>query len=209
MSESDPRSPAHWLAQGLAYLDAGERERAADCWQHVLEIEPGHQGALDCLASLQAEADGDASALETDPIDAGDAQDDSGTAGDLLASELREEALELLAGGLVDDAYQLLTTTPSDGSAELESLALIELLRTHLVDDVLLRLGSSSAVPVVEIGPKDLMKFNLPPGAGFLLSRIDGQTPVDDLVAVSGMDPFETFHTLGRLLEAGIVGVAE
>lgn len=127
----------------------------------------------------------------------------------LRPEELREEALELLAGGLVEDAYQLLTTTPTTGTGDLETLAVIELMRTHLVDDVLMQLGSASAVPIVEMAAEELMKFNLPSGAGFLLSRIDGQTSVEDLVALSGMDPFETFHTLGRLLEAGIVGVVD
>ena len=66
-----------------------------------------------------------------------------------------------------------------------------------------------TSLNLVEMAAEDLMKFNLPSGAGFLLSRIDGLTPVEDLVAVSGMDPFEAVHTLGRLLEADIVGVVE
>ncbi|MCP3985794.1 MAG: hypothetical protein GY723_15525 [bacterium] len=136
-------------------------------------------------------------------------QDPNEAASLLRPEELREEALELLSGGLVDDAYQLLTATQGAGESEPETLALVELLRTHLVDDVLMQVGSPSAMPVIEMDAEDLMKFNLPAGAGFLLSRIDGQTQVDDLVALSGMDPFETYHTLGRLLEAGIVGVAE
>ena len=131
------------------------------------------------------------------------------TVSGLLPEDLREEALELLAGGLVEDAYQLLSTTPTSGTADLETLAVMELLRTHLIDDVLMQVGSASAVPIVEMAAEELMKFNLPSGAGFLLSRIDGHTTVEDLVALSGMDPFETFHTLGRLLEAGIVGVVD
>jgi len=112
-----------------------------------------------------------------------------------------------VAGGLIDEAYELLTTAGGPGAMDLESLGLLELLRAHLHEDVLRRFGSPRSVPVVEMAPEDLMKFNLPAGAGFLLSRIDGVTPLEDLMAVSALDPFDTMHTLGRLLEAGIVGV--
>ena len=36
---------------------------------------------------------------------------------------------------------------------------------------------------------------------------IDGNTSVDDLVALAGMEPFEALHMLAKLMDAGIVEV--
>ena len=195
---------AKWMSEGLALFAAGDRVGAAARWKQVLAVDPDHAVAKDYLGTL-----GENTAVEQADMDDvnGSAAADAGGESE-LAAEIRAEALDLVGGGLIDEAYDLMTSTAGDGPADLETLALLELLRMHLHEDVMRRLGSAASVPVVEVSPEDLMKFNLPAGAGFLISRIDGQTPVEDLVAVSGMDPFETMHTLGRLLEAGIVGVA-
>jgi hypothetical protein len=57
----------------------------------------------------------------------------------------------------------------------------------------------------VKVGSEQLLRFNLPPDAGFVLSMVDGHTRVDELVTVSGMDPFDALHLLCRLETAGIV----
>jgi hypothetical protein len=36
---------------------------------------------------------------------------------------------------------------------------------------------------------------------------IDGHTSADELVALTAMDPFEALHTIGKLMDAGIVEV--
>ncbi len=194
---SDSRTIAQWLSEGLTLFSAGDREGATACWLRVLAADPDHGAAKDYLRAVGETAPAQAEILDDEEELEGPTQ-----------AELREEVVDLVSGGMIDEAYELLTTTTSEKEADLETLALLELLRMHLHEDVLVRLGSTESVPRIEMAPEDLMKFNLPAGAGFLISRIDGLTPVEDLVAVSGMDPFETMHTLGRLLEAGIVGVA-
>ena len=61
--------------------------------------------------------------------------------------------------------------------------------------------------PRVRVAAEQLLRFNLPPDAGFLLSMMDGHTRVDELLTVSGMDPFDVLHLLGRLEAAGIVEI--
>jgi hypothetical protein len=51
------------------------------------------------------------------------------------------------------------------------------------------------------------MKFNLPAQAGFMLSLIDGDTSVGDIVSLSGMDSFEALRVLNGLVDAGIVSL--
>ena len=68
-----------------------------------------------------------------------------------------------------------------------------------------MRTNGGAAVLRVKLGPQQIMRFNLPPNAGFVLSMIDGRTSADEIVAISAMDPFEAHHTLAKLLDAGIV----
>jgi hypothetical protein len=69
------------------------------------------------------------------------------------------------------------------------------------------RTKGGAGVMRVRLGPQEILRFNLPPNAGFVLSMIDGHTSADELVALAAMDPFETLHTLGKLMDAGIVEV--
>jgi hypothetical protein len=83
---------------------------------------------------------------------------------------------------------------------------MFELLRARLFQRYRAELGDLSQVPrLVQGAAADLRSRNLPPSAGFLLSMIDGRTPLGDLVSVSGMDRFEALRSLYRMKEAGIV----
>jgi hypothetical protein len=92
----------------------------------------------------------------------------------------------------------------------LESEAMVELLRATLYRHYQAELGELSKVPrLVEHSDTDLRSRNLPPSAGFLLSMIDGRTPLDDLVSVSGMDRFDAMRSVHRMLEEGILEWAQ
>ena len=67
--------------------------------------------------------------------------------------------------------------------------------------------GGVSA-PRVIMTPDQIMRFNLPADAGFVLSMMDGRTGVNDIVALSGMDPFEAMRLVHKLCAAGIVEAA-
>jgi hypothetical protein len=68
------------------------------------------------------------------------------------------------------------------------------------------RHGRLKDVPA-RMGLEQVMKFNLPAHAGFLLSLVDGNTSMGDVVSLSGMDVFEALRVLNGLLEAGILAV--
>ena len=73
------------------------------------------------------------------------------------------------------------------------------------------RMGDLGGIPRLSLGLSDVMKFNLPAHAGFMLSLIDGDTSIGDIVSLSGMDSFGALRVLNGLIEAGIVslGTAE
>ena len=82
---------------------------------------------------------------------------------------------------------------------------MVELLRAKLFRRYREELHGLAQVPRMVEGVGDLQGRNLPPSAGFLLSMVDGLTPLADLVSVSGMDRFEALRSIYRMHEAGIL----
>ena len=115
-----------------------------------------------------------------------------------------EEARRLLHAENAEAALELLSSAPGGRSFEAE--AMVELLRAHLFGRYRTELGDLSVVPRLKAGgAADLQSRNLPPSAGFLLSLVDGMTPLSDLVSVSGMDRFEALRSVCQMQEAGIL----
>lgn len=69
------------------------------------------------------------------------------------------------------------------------------------------RIGSLRHVPQVRIAATEIRWLGLDPRAGFLLSRIDGVSDVEELLDICGMDRLEALRTLVELLERGAVHV--
>lgn len=175
---------ASLLQEGLELYGTGEVARAFLVWSEVLEIDPGNEEALDYMrdADRRAKPRGD--------------EDSPGRS-------IVGEARRLLHAEGPDAAFELLNSAPAGGSFEGE--AMIELLRATLYQRCREALGDLRQVPRVVGPPGDLQSRNLPPSAGFLLSMVDGQTPIADLVSVSGMDRFEALRSIHRMHAAGIL----
>ena len=90
----------------------------------------------------------------------------------------------------------------------LELHSYLELARSRLVRVYRDRVGSADGGPSLRISHDEILKFNLPAQAGFLLSLVDGATPTRSLLDLAGMDPFEGLRALSSLLDAGILEVA-
>lgn len=67
------------------------------------------------------------------------------------------------------------------------------------------RLGASNRLPQVIMKQPDLGKVGLDHRRAFLLDRIDGNTTVEDLLAVSGVGRLEAYRTLCWLLRRGVI----
>jgi hypothetical protein len=82
-----------------------------------------------------------------------------------------------------------------------------ELVRSHLFKYFRERVADASRVLKIKITPEEVMRFNLPANAGFVLSMVDGSTSVNEILTLSGMDPFEAVRVVNKLLDVGIVEV--
>lgn len=142
---------------------------------------------------MSAETDARARGVERDPP------------GD---DELLGEALALLRRGAPQEGAALLETLATAEPDRLDLQAWLELARSALLRCYRERVGPGGGVPRQRIAPDEVLKFNLPAAAGFLLSTLDGRTSVDELVALTGLDPVEALGALANLLDAGIVELA-
>ncbi len=186
MSESPEQKIARLMAEGLDHYGQDAVTEAVACWRAVLELDPRHQVALDYL-----DAAGYSGPLEAAP------------AGPSLA----DTAAAHLDSGEWLEGLEALVAYTDKCPDDLEAQARLELVRSYLHATNRDRVGDGNGIPKVALGPDEVLRFNLPANAGFVLSMIDGHTSVSDLMALTGMDPFDALHVFTRLLDTGIVEV--
>ena len=186
MNDSRVENLTSLLQQGLELYGTGDVARAFLLWNEVLKLDPGNEEALDYIK---------------------DAERRGKSRGGVEAADrpfLIDEARRLMRAENVESALELLMSAGVQGDFEAE--AMVELLRATLFEHYQSELGDLSRVPcLADDAQNDMRSRNLPPSAGFLLSMIDGKTPLGDLVSVAGVDRFDAMRSLHRMLEAGIL----
>jgi tetratricopeptide (TPR) repeat protein len=194
VAEPNEQKIARLMAEGLDHYGQDEIDRAVACWRAVLELAPHHEVARDYLevAGFGAHRG---------------EQKTAAAGGTALAAKLLREATTLAERGADAEALELLESATREAPGHLESQAALELLRASLYQRQRVRTKGGAGVLRVRLGPQEILRFNLPPNAGFVLSMIDGHTSAEELVALTAMDPFEALHTIGKLMDAGIVEV--
>jgi hypothetical protein len=186
MAESKEQKVSSLLQQGLEFYGTGDVVRAFLVWTEALELDPGNEEALDYMRDADRRAK---------PRDGGPAA---------RAISLVDDARRLLLAENEEAALELLTSSPA--SRPFEAEAMIELLRASLFQRYRGELGELAQIPRVKQQSKDdLTSRNLPASAGFLLSMVDGATPLSDLMSLSGMDRFEAMRSVCRMRDAGIL----
>lgn len=192
MTESKEAIISRLMEEGLHHYGEGRMDQAAGCWREVLRLDPGHPQAEDYLRTAGFD-DGEVElSLASGEADAS-----------LLA-----DALELFRKGEVQESLELFETLASENPRRMEIQGYFELVRSHLYKYYHEQVTDPSRVLQVKIAPEEMMRFNLPANAGFVLSMVDGRTSVNEILALSGMDPFDAVRVVGKLLEAGIVEVS-
>lgn len=179
---------ARLLAVGLDAYGMGEVSEAMVAWREVLRIDPANREARDYIQA--------ADRRETPALPA-----EEGATVALL-----REGRELLHRGQLEAAHDLFAA--AEAEAEHPDLqAYVDMLRSRLFKLYRSRVGDLEAVPEMRVEPSKVTRYNLPKNAGFVLSLVDGRTPVSDLISLSGMDAFEALRIVQHLLDARIVGM--
>ena len=186
MSDVNEQKISSLLQQGLELYGTGDVARAFLLWGEALQLDPGNEEALDYMRDADRRAK------------------PRGGNAEIGSPSIIEDARRLLRAENEEAALELLTNAP--GEIDLEIEAMTELLRASLFRRYRAELGDLSQTPRIISGEaSDLLSRNLPPSVGFLLSMIDGMTPLRDLISVSGMDRFEALRGVYQMHEAGMV----
>ncbi|MBI5536716.1 MAG: hypothetical protein HY898_28610 [Deltaproteobacteria bacterium] len=98
-------------------------------------------------------------------------------------------------------ADQIVAETPDDAGASFYARSCRRLLEQRYAE----RIGDLTAVPRIAVTPEKLRWLALDHREGFLISRIDGQTSIDELCDIAGMDRLKTLKTLAGLIDAEII----
>jgi hypothetical protein len=188
MDEAKEARVSSLLQEGLELYGTGDVARAFLLWNEALELDPSNEEALDYIR---------------------DADRRDKPRGEVLSSaSLLGDARRILRSDGPGASLEFLMAAGPSGVLEVE--AMIELLRADLFQLFRTELGSLDRVPhLVEGATKDLHTRNLPPSAAFLLSMIDGMTPLGDLLSLSGMDRFDSMRSLYQMRQAEIVEWSE
>jgi hypothetical protein len=118
-----------------------------------------------------------------------------------LVSEMEElYALDDLTGAL-RHAELILGRTPDNEQA----LRCAENCRSRLIQLYSSKIGRLDRVVVLALGDSQLRWLGLDHRSGFLLSRVDGFSTLEELLDVCGMPRLEALKTLADLLERGAI----
>jgi hypothetical protein len=79
--------------------------------------------------------------------------------------------------------------------------------RDRLSDMHLSRLGGANKIPQIAIAGSEVRWLGLDHRAGFLLSRVDGRSTIDELVDLSGMARHEALKILVELVDGGALSL--
>jgi len=182
MAESPAERTARLLAEGLELFGQDQVDRAVACWREVLALDPTHREARDYLESAGV----------------------SVAPGEARASAA--QGLALAEKGEHEQALALLKGAAERAPRDLDAQAAFDLVRAHLYAKYR-RAIDGSGRPRLKVEPDQLLRFDLPPEAGFLLSMLDGRTRIEELMTMSALDALDVLHLLARLEKAGIVEV--
>lgn len=186
MAGSTEKTISRLMSEALVLYGLGHAEQAMRCWREVLLLDPDHAEAREFLST----------AGEEEPAVPATSPDHEG---------LFEEALQLLREGDAERAYDLFETVAEQQPERLDLQSYIEMARSQLFKSYQERFSDGRAIPRLCVELEGVLDYDLPVHAGFVLSMIDGVTRVEDLLSLSGMDPFETLRILQRLADAGIL----
>jgi len=206
MGESETAKLKRLVRAGLDHFGLGDVANAVRCWEAVLRIDPDHAEALDYLQA--AGGGGDARSEGPEPgLAEAVASASTEVHPETSAARLVEEARARLDGEDLEGALDLFRAAADLESVEIEVEGYIDMLRSQLLQRYRKRVGERGAIPKLLIQPSAITRFQLPADAGFVLSLVDGETTIDELIALSGMDAFDALRILNDLVDAGIAGL--
>ncbi|MBN1654119.1 MAG: hypothetical protein JXA30_10110 [Deltaproteobacteria bacterium] len=122
-----------------------------------------------------------------------------------IAVDMKEEMEELFSLGEFTGALRIAELVLGSRPDDKQALLCAENSRLRLEQQYRSKIGPLSQVPELDLGDAEIRWLGLDHRAGFVLSRIDGRSTVEELVDICGMSRLEFFKTLIELLNRGAI----
>jgi hypothetical protein len=120
---------------------------------------------------------------------------------------IRLDLIDRYSAGDYAAALALAEDLQARNADDLSASSFAKDCRKQLEDGYVKRLGSLERVPVLAISMPELQKRSLDHKAGFLLSRVDGQSSVEVLLDLVAMPRAEALRILVDLVGGGILQI--
>ncbi len=175
----------HIFESGLDSFAQGDFVAAQKMWKKVLAADPGNELAMDYIRSIEEEVP-----FEDKKV---------------IYRELLEEAIRLIGKNQFDPAYELLQMIIHENPEDEKAQKFLDTTKGLLLKDYLSEVGDTGSAVKLKKNMEDIMKINLTKESAYIISMIDGDSSVDELLALSGIDRFLFMRNLTMLLRNGIV----
>jgi hypothetical protein len=129
-----------------------------------------------------------------------------GKAGSTQADSMLASAKQLFEQGTFEGSLWLCEKILAMEPDHAEGQNLLKKNHSILLKQYHSTLGNLALIPIVQIPSQEIFWHKLDHRAGFLLSRIDGQTSFEDLIDISAMSEFDACRILSQLVLQGVIG---
>ncbi len=175
----------HIFESGLDSFAQGDFVAAQKMWKKVLEFDPDNELAMDYIRSVEEEVP-----FEDKKV---------------IYKGLLDEAIRLIGKNQFDPAYELLQMIIHDNPEDEKAQKFLDTTKGLLLKDYLSEIGDTGYVVKLKMSMEEIMKINLTKESAYILSMIDGNLSIDELLTLSGIDRFIFMRNLAMLLRNGIV----
>jgi len=197
------------LEQGLYHYGHGETGLAVELWKQVVDVDPRNEVAREYL-SIELGPDW-MQKLKLSPTE------EPAKAAPVFQVEKPQKiqrpefslAQQHLRSGNPDSAYLLFARLMQDEPDNFIYTSFFEMSKACMVTVFLKRAGGFGRVPVLKMQLSKIQELKLTLEQGFILSLINGETSLEDIVYLSPVPPFVTFSTLKNFYETGLIGLKE
>lgn len=210
------------LKRGLNHYGLGELEAAIACWERARALDRGNRAARDYLETAyeeRAEADQTKTATSvTLGVDSGEQDNDADTPHSWAFANYPElplpdhdpdtritSALKAYKAGDPERAWALLREVEREMPDRIDVQGYIVLARGECAKKFAREIGDKGRALRLTCKLEELKALNLRPEEGFLLSQVDGNVTIEELISLSSMDRVTTLESLARFLREGLV----
>ena len=190
------------LEDGLYHYGLGENSIAIEMWKQVIELDPENEVAREYLSieigpdweqklNLKPAREKHISVSITSPEKP--TRDEFNLGQQHLLANKPERAFSLF--------LKLVEQEPDNQLYR----AYLELSKASFFKLFNKQVGSLNAIPELNISPSKITELNLTEAEGFILSLINGEMSIEDILSVAPLPPFESIFIIGKFYITGAV----